>query len=433
MGPQRSTGSGRKTLDSYVGLSRSPLQSHFRADQARSAANQDRPPLQDFDKADIWPWITNWIKATIQTDIEGLFVPAARKHVFEAYPATGEQGRYDVAGLAAADGSLRIAMAGDWGTGTDVAQQVADSMVRNSPELTIHLGDIYYVGTPEEVQENCLGVDTAAYTSVLWPKGSKGSFALNGNHEMYSGGHGYFENFLPQLGIPATRDQQQLRSYFCLETPGWRILAIDTGYNSDTLAGDCKLEKVHLDWLANVVDPIHNRKPTLLLSHHQWFSGFGDGDYEKPADQIASFFKNQEIVWLWGHEHRLAVYYKYKGGNGLAAYGRCIGHGGMPVEMPDAAYPNPDRAQRVEYWDGATDVHPERFHQLADGTQVGTNGYVEVVVQGGGLTIEYFDADGTPVLKESFAPGGGGAWDGTLERAVTSDPQTLNRVIYENT
>jgi len=430
MTPKRVSGTGRKTMESYVRLSRSPLQSHFRADQARAAANLDRPPLQDFDNADIWPWIANWIRATIQTDIEGLFVPSHRKHSFDPYPSTGDQGRYDLSGLLAPDGSFRIALAADWGTGTDVAQQVADSMVINSPELTIHLGDIYYVGTPEEVQENCLGVDTAAYTGVHWPKGSKGSFALNGNHEMYSGGHGYFENFLPQLGIPTSRDRQQLRSYFCLELPGWRLLAIDTGYNSDTLAADCKLEQVHLDWLANVVDPIHNRKPTVLLSHHQWFSGFDDGDYTKPADQIAPYFKNQEIVWLWGHEHRLAVYYKYRGDNHLTAYGRCIGHGGMPVEMPKAGYPNGGRAQRVEFWDGNTDLYPNRFHQLADGTQVGTNGYAEVVVQGSTLTIEYFDADGTSVLKESFSPGGGASWDGTLQRTVVRDPRTLKNVEY---
>jgi hypothetical protein len=169
----------------------------------------------------------------------------------------------------------------------------------------------------------------------------------------------------------------------------------------------------------------------VLLSHHQWFSGFGDGDYEQPADQLASFLKDQEIVWLWGHEHRLALYYKYKStANHLTAYGRCIGHGGMPIEMPDAAYPNGDRDQRVEYWDGLTGIYPNRFHTLDDGTVTGTNGYVEMVIQGSTLTLEYRDADGSPVLKESFVPGGG-AWDGTLVRTVVNDPHILNKITYE--
>jgi hypothetical protein len=48
------------------------------------------------------------------------------------------------------------------------------------------------------------------------------------------------------------------------------------------------------------------------------------------------------------------------------------------------------------------------------------------------LTLEYLDADGTTsVLKESFLPGGGPAWDGTLGRTVVSDPLILNHIIYE--
>jgi len=397
------------------------MESAMRLASVNPSAAPARPPLQDFDNSNIFPWIANWLKTV-----------GSARHAFEAYPNEGDQGRYDLSGLLAADGSIRIGIAGDWGTGADVAQQVADSMVANNPELTIHLGDVYYVGTGQEIQENCLGVNGTTYQGVFWRQGSKGSFALNGNHEMYSGGSPYFDVFLPTLGIPSSQDKQQLRSYFCLEAPGWRIVAIDTGYNSDTLAGDCTLEQPLLDWLQNVVDPVHKPKPTVLLSHHQWFSGFGDGDYPKPAQQIASFFKNQQIVWLWGHEHRLAIFYPYRSpGNHLSCYARCVGHGGMPLEQASSAYPNQEGTQLVEYWDNP-DLHPDRFHKLSDGTLVGTNGYAMMTIQGSNLSLEYLDADGTSVLKESFLPGGGGAtWDGTLARTVVSDPQILNRMIYE--
>jgi len=424
---------GRKELEQYVGLGRSALQSHLRSAKMNPPEGVGRPPLQDFDASDMWPWIANWMKATFQTDIESLVVPQDKKHAFEAYPDAGDRGHYDLSSLLAPDGSIRLALAGDWGTGTDVAQQVADSMVRNNPEITIHLGDIYYVGTTPEVEQNCLGADTPNYKGVVWRKGSKGSFAMNGNHEMYSGGSGYFDDFLPHLGIATSRDQRQLRSYFCLETARWRILAVDTGYNSDTLSGDCHLEQILLDWLKTVIDPVRNRKPTIVLSHHQWFSGFGNGDYPKPATQIAPFFPTQEIVWLWGHEHRLAIYYKYKDPHShLTAHGRCIGHAGMPIELPDPKYPNGDRAQRVEYWDGLTDLHPNRFRKLSDGTLVGTNGYAEMTIQGSTLTLEYLDADGNSVFKESFVPGGGASWDGTLVRTVLKDPQILGRIVYED-
>jgi hypothetical protein len=410
---------GRKAFENYTGLSRSPVESHLRSAMLNPTATSARPGLQDFDQSNIFPWIKNWLDAL-----------GSDRHAFEAYPDTGDRGRYDLSNLVAVGDPIRIGLAGDWGTGTDVAQQVADSMVSNNPELTIHLGDVYYVGTDNEIQENCLGVD-GQYQGVTWRHGSKGSFALNGNHEMYSGGTPYFDQFLPTLGIPSSNDKVQLRSYFCLEAPAWRILAIDTGYNSDTLAGDCTLEKPLLDWLGNVVDPIHNPKPTVLLSHHQWFSGFGDGDYPKPAQQLAPFFKNQQIIWLWGHEHRLAIFYLYQSrGHGLSCYARCIGHGGMPLELASAAYPNEDDPQRVEYWDNP-DLHPDRFRELSDGTRVGTNGFAEMTIQGSNLSLEYFDVDRTSVLKESFAPGGGASWDGTLVRTVVSDPEVLNRMFYE--
>jgi hypothetical protein len=367
-------------------------------------------------------WISKWLETAGST-----------RFPFQAYPQQGEQGHYDLSqlGVLADDGSIRIALAGDWGTGTDVAQQVANSMVAGnpSPELTIHLGDIYYVGTGSEVQENCLGVN-GQYQGVFWRSGTKGSFALNGNHEMYSGGIPYVNDFLPTLGIPGSQDKTQLRSYFCLETPQWRIIAIDTGYNSDTIGGDCSLEQPLLDWLQNVVNPINNPKATVVLSHHQWFSGFGDGDYPKPAQQIAPFFKNQQIVWLWGHEHRLSIFYPYTStANHFTCYARCIGHGGMPLELASAAYPTPDDPQLVEYWDNPS-VHPERFHQLPDGTEIGTNGYAMVTIQGANLTIEYLDADGASILKEGFTAGGGENWDGTLMRTVISDPQILNKMLY---
>jgi hypothetical protein len=102
----------------------------------------------------------------------------------------------------------------------------------------------------------------------------------------------------------------------------------------------------------------------------------------------------------------------------------------MPIELASVAYPNQERLQRVEYWDNP-DLHPDRFHTLSDGTRVGTNGYAQLTIQGSNLSIEYLDADRTSVLQESFVPGGGAAWDGTLVRTVVSDPQILNRMIYE--
>jgi hypothetical protein len=415
--------SGRRALANYVGLGRTAVESHFRMAVDNLPPGAAYPKLQNFDDSRGWAWFKSWLAATYRMDIESFFVPAEKKHPFDPYPLAGERGHYDLSTMLAPDNSIRIAFAGDWGTGTDEAQRIADNMVAPNPELTIHLGDVYYVGLDAEVKENCLGHDTHIYKGVFWRNGSKGSFALNGNHEMYSGGNGYFDTFLPTLGIPTSQDKQQLRSYFCLETPGWRILAIDTGYNSANLFGNCKLDDNLIDWLRTVIDPVKNRKPTVLLSHHQWFSDFGDDAYETPADQMAEFLKDQEIIWLWGHEHRLSLYNKYKGSNGITAYARCIGHGGTPVEIRQ---PTVD-VHQVEYYDASN----QRTQTLEDGTVVGLNGYVQMVIKDSTLTLEYLDIHKTSLLKESFQAGGAGNWDGTLVGTVLSDPAILQHVSYE--
>jgi hypothetical protein len=101
-----------------------------------------------------------------------------------------------------------------------------------SPHYTLHLGDVYYMGETGEIAENCLGEPTSQYSGVLWPKGSHGSFALMGNHEMYSGGQGYFDRFLCGLGLlDESRRIRSLQSasFYCLEAEHWLILGLDTG------------------------------------------------------------------------------------------------------------------------------------------------------------------------------------------------------------
>ena len=56
----------------------------------------------------------------------------------------------------------------------------------------MHLGDVYYSGTKKEVQQRFLDI---------WPKDAgRRTIAVNSNHEMYSGGFGYFDLALPAIG-----------------------------------------------------------------------------------------------------------------------------------------------------------------------------------------------------------------------------------------
>ena len=394
-------------LNKSPSVGRFAIVNHFQRVKSRLAETSKFPALASFLPQNLWPWISSYLKYA--------FTP---RFPFPKYSAPGG-GVYRLGDA----GSVTIAIAGDWGTGTQEAQTVMDLMVKENPDLTVHLGDVYFVGDDQELAENCFGQSSAQFTGVVWRHGSQGSFALNGNHEMYANGKPYFTRFLPSLGMKSSPGQ--IASFFCLEAGGWRIIAIDTGYNSVGLpifslipgldnipfvGGDCHLERALLDWLKESVKPLENPRPTVILSHHQYFSAFGDHAYTKPATQLREFFPTQEVIWIWGHEHRLAIYDKFSKDGGVTAFGRCLGHGGMPVEL---GTPKDQPAPQL---------YDARVQILSDGTAAGKNGFVLVTIEQDVLTLDYRDIDNTRLLVERFSSGPGGALQRTFD-----DPGILRK------
>jgi hypothetical protein len=118
------------------------------------------------------------------------------------------------------------------------------------------------------------------------------------------------------------------------------------------------------------------------------------------------------VVWMWGHEHRLGIYDKFSTSGGITAYGRCLGHSGMPVEVGD---PNSTKVPLLLY-------DRDRSHTLDDGkTKVGENGFVNLTIAGPVLTLDYRDIRNTQLLVETFTAGGAGSF----RRAVVNDPGIL--------
>ncbi len=147
----------------------------------------------------------------------------------------------------------RVALLGDWGTGLYGAVPCAESIRRDGGrfDLLMHLGDVYYSGTRREVRERFLNV---------WPfREDAVSRSINSNHEMYSGGHAYFEDTLPTFG--------QGSSYFALQNDHWLLVGLDVAY----LGHDIDAQQVA--WLEEVIAGAGDRK-VLLFSHHQLFSRF---------------------------------------------------------------------------------------------------------------------------------------------------------------
>ncbi len=326
-----------------------------------------------------------------------------------------------IGGLPDPNGEIRISLAGDWGTGTDESNEVAQRIKEFDPHYTIHLGDVYYVGDESEVKENCLGVPDPHYSFIpcTWPIGSVGSFALNGNHEMYALGNAYFDLFLPTLGIrpsPSKAPSGQKASFFCLQNDYWRIIGLDTGYNSIGIPileylfqPNCKLRDELLKWLREQVQPREGKRATILLCHHQYFSAFQDW-YTKPAQQLKPLVA-PPVLWLWGHEHRMAIYGRHEFKGGLEAYGRCVGHGGMPVDINSP----------VKHPECSPVIYDNRRYPSDEKIEVGYNGLVNLTFRNNQLFIDYRDLKNNQLLTESWEVNNG-VLAGKIQ-LVSQDPE----------
>jgi hypothetical protein len=335
-----------------------------------------------------------------------------RRHPFQDYRATGSDN-----GVYRLDGDeVRIALAGDWASGTDEAHDIAQQMIKFEPHYTIHLGDVYFVGDTTEVGENFLGINNAAngFEPCCWPAGSRGSFALNGNHEMFALGYAYFDQMLPSLGLRVEdRPLGQRASFFCLENDHWRIIALDTAYNSIGWpileyfsSPDCALPPALVAWPRDVVRPRDDDpRGIILLSHHQYVSRF-DHCFATPSRQMAALF-SRPVLWFWGHEHRLAVYEESSLPGGVRALGRCVGHGGMPVDLSPPKPKHPEH--QVEFVD-------DRLYPNDENLKIGFNGFARLTLRGKRLSVDYADINGDVVFAE--------AWDadqGTLRRIADGE------------
>ena len=210
-------------------------------------------------------------------------------------------------GIESIPNHARVALMADWGTGLYGAPAVAKSIENDGDRLDaiLHLGDIYYSGLSNEVEERFL---------QFWPRRSDAvSRALNANHEMYCKGEGYFQRVLPAFG--------QRSSYLALQNDHWTLVGLDTGYD------DHDLDDQQLAWVREVFAQAGDRK-IALLSHHQLFSHF-ESQGTDLANKLGPLLAAGRVTaWYWGHEHRCAIYAPSAAHGGM--HGRCLGHGGMP-------------------------------------------------------------------------------------------------------
>jgi len=140
----------------------------------------------------------------------------------------------------------------------------------------------------------------------------------------------------------------------------------------------------------------------IFMSHHQYFSAFSDQKQPSLAtpQQLASLVPaGRTVLWLWGHEHRLAFYdlLAVKGCS-LNVYARCIGVGGFPTQL--AQVPPSAKKFRLRVFD-------DRVYSVQQGAfwkaKIGFQGFSHLNFSGPFLSINYrsLHIDGNGVLSPS--------------------------------
>lgn len=302
-----------------------------------------------------------------------------------------------------ADGKVRIAIIGDWGSGPyqlnglanpkGPAVAVMDTLrqLPNPPDYIVHLGDTYYSGTganrspQSEESHNLLDVLTQYPTVAQQGK----CFTLNSNHEMYGGAYGYFDMALAHPLFSA----QQGCSYFALEFGNWILAGIDSAYfDPSGLYMDGGLGKTsnpQYAFLQQMAKLKAAGKKVILMSHHTGISTDGSSLNNPLWSDVTHTGQLVPDYWYWGHTHLGMVY------NAMAASGgmqvRCVGHSSMPFAVP----PGMDGCPAVDWYAHTPLDASQRLQALVHTAPRATNGFALLTLDGNTLSEAFFDMGNT--------------------------------------
>lgn len=286
-------------------------------------------------------------------------------------------------------GQVKIALVGDWGTGSFIdgeAINVMTQIMGLSPDYLIHLGDVYYAGTNADF----LPVDEEMNNFLNdWPNSSQlpagNSFMLNSNHEMYSGAKGYFN-----VGLADNRFSQQLgTSYFALQYAGWTILGLDSAYYSSSamfMSGSLGTNGVQSGWIQGLRSngqPLSPNK-VIVMTHHNALSYDGLAEDTTYWNQITSALNGDPAAWYWGHAHD-GVAYKSPTVTQRTTLARCVGHGAVPYGDAFGCA----SSSQVDYYSHTPAPNPPRVY----------NGFVLLTIAASGVITEEFYEQGSTIAK----------------------------------
>ncbi len=243
------------------------------------------------------------------------------------------------------------------------------------------MGDIYYGGAKRECEvflQLWPFQTNVSYPSIGVPAGT--SYALNGNHEMYTGGESFFNVVLPAFHQPLP--------YFCLENDDWRLIGLDTAYDGGRLKATDQSPGIaaQWEWLVSLLKK-KDGKANIILTHHQPVSAYAQEFSESQGlrDDIKALLSTEGVGedaifgWFFGHEHRCAIY----DDDQTQFNARLIGSGCIPHEVQTETQSDP----------GCTPAH--FFNARGEnGTGDAISMYAELRFFGPALVVVYTDEDG---------------------------------------
>jgi predicted phosphohydrolase len=221
----------------------------------------------------------------------------------------------------------RIALFSDWATGSNSALNVAKEIAKLSPDIIIHLGDVYYSGRLSEHRENFV---KPIKEIILSKCPQTRVFFIPGNHDYYAGCNGI------KYSLKAF---SQHSTYFHLYNDKLDIHGFDTGLNdSDCFkqysSGDHNtfIDQQELDWHKFRIE--NSQRKLILLSHHPlvtpWYhpslgrdvSPLNNNLFEQLHDVIP-----KAEAWFSGHVHEFDILEPYTYKDITASRLRLIGNG----------------------------------------------------------------------------------------------------------
>jgi hypothetical protein len=315
----------------------------------------------------------DWLGWLVNAGRWALGPPAGRPEDFPWHDAPTHRSGFVYPLRGQGEAPLDVVLFADFATGLYHSRYIAKQIIDRRPPYAIHLGDVYYAGRREEVNEY--------FQRPLWPSlAHTRLFSLASNHEMFSRFGPYFD------AMRARREafgamQEQEGSYFCLRGKTAQIIGIDTDYFADGRCSDPTL----LEWLrAHLLEGRRTGLTNIVLSPDEPYEyGSMDRTALLEHDLRGVAIEDRLVdLWFWGNTHYCALFDRT---DELPFVASCIGHGGFPYARvrPGKVSPAPVRfletKARFPEWTG---VRQDR----------GNNGYcVMTLGESGDVRLRYVD------------------------------------------